>query len=107
MPLTRQFKETVKIRARRERPFREALLREAADCLLAGDLMTGKAVLRDYVNATIGFTTLGRGVSRSPKSLMRMLGPGGNPQAASLFQMLGHLQRREGVRLSVRSTRVR
>lgn len=107
MPLTREFKETVRARARRDGAFRQALLRDAAECLLAGDLATGKAVLRDYINATIGFTTLGRGVSRSPKSLMRMLGPGGNPRAASLLQMLGHLQLREGVRLSVRSARAR
>lgn len=107
MALTRQFKETVRARAQRDRAFRRALLHEAVECLLAGDLATGKAVLRDYINATIGFAVLGRGVARSPKSLMRMLGPEGNPQAVSLFQMLGHLQRREGVRLSVRSTRAR
>jgi hypothetical protein len=53
MPLTRNFKDTVRARARRDRQFREALLSEAADCLLAGDVDTGKSVLRDYVHATV------------------------------------------------------
>jgi hypothetical protein len=55
MPLTRAFKATVQARTRRDRKYREALLREGVECLLAGDLDTGKAILRDYINATIGF----------------------------------------------------
>jgi hypothetical protein len=39
--------------------FREALLKEGVECLLSGDVETGKTVLRDYINATIGFETLG------------------------------------------------
>jgi hypothetical protein len=55
MPLTRSFKETVQARVRRDPAFRPALLTEGVEALLAGDLDTGKAVLRDYINATIGF----------------------------------------------------
>ncbi len=55
MALTRDFKETVKARAERDPAFREALLTEAAEQLLAGDLETGKAMLRDFINATVGF----------------------------------------------------
>jgi hypothetical protein len=60
MALTRDFKETVKARAERDPAFREALLIEATEQLLAGDLETGKAVLRDYINATVGFERLAR-----------------------------------------------
>ena len=58
MPLTRDFKETVKTRAEKDSAFREALLSEALDCFLAGNTDTGKAMLRDYINATIGFEKL-------------------------------------------------
>lgn len=76
-----EFIETVRARARRDAAFRRALLREALDLMLAGDVETGKGVLRDYINATIGFDELGAVTGKSPKSLMRMLGPHGNPQA--------------------------
>jgi hypothetical protein len=46
MALTREFKKTVKARAERDPAFREALLTEAIEQLLAGDVETGKAVLR-------------------------------------------------------------
>ncbi len=101
MPLTRDFKDTVRERARKDRRFRQALLSEAADCFLAGDVATGKAVLHDYVHATVGFEELGRATKKSPKSLLRMLGPSGNPQASNLFAILEYLQKKEHIRLSV------
>src|SRR5436853_6526193 len=55
MPLTRDFKMTVKARAERDPAFREALLTEAVELLLSGEVETGKAILRDYSNATVGF----------------------------------------------------
>ena len=58
MALTRDFKDTVKARALRDPEFRHALLRESIDSLLSGDLSTGKSMLRDYINATIGFDKL-------------------------------------------------
>jgi len=81
-----RFKDTVRARARRDRQFREALLTEATDCFLAGDVDTGKAVSADYVHATVGFDELSRVTRKSSKSLMRMLGPKGNPQASNLFR---------------------
>ena len=101
MPLTKDFKETVRERARKDRRFRQALLSEAADCFLAGDVATGKSVLRDYVHATVGFEELGRVTKKSPKSLLRMLGPAGNPQASNLFAILEYLQKKEHIRLAV------
>ena len=105
MALTRDFKETVRERLQRDPAFREALLKEAVDCLLAGDIETGKSLLRDHVNATMGFIELGGLTDKSPKSLMRMLGPNGNPQARNLFEIIGCLQKREGVNLEVRAVR--
>ena len=96
MPLTKDFKETVQARARRDPAFRQALLQEALATMLAGDLATGKAVLRDYIHATIGFEELGRATGTPPKSLMRMFGPRGNPQASNLSAVLGHLQKPGG-----------
>jgi len=101
MPLTRSFKETVMEDIRRNPDFGEALLREAVDVLLAGEVDVGKSVLRDYINATIGFEKLGAKVKIPPKSLMRMFGPKGNPQAKNLFAVIGALQKDAGVELHV------
>lgn len=48
MVLTKNFKDTIQARAQRDPAFRKALLQEGVECLLAGDVDTGKAVLRDY-----------------------------------------------------------
>lgn len=103
MTLTREFKQTVQAKARRDARFRLELLREGVELLLAGDVDTGKVVLRDYINATIGFDELAEAMQRSPKSLMRMLGPRGNPQARNLFELLATLQRKEQVRFKLRA----
>ena len=103
MTLSREFKQTVQAKARRDARFRLELLREGVELLLAGDVDTGKVVLRDYINATIGFDELAEAMQRSPKSLMRMLGPRGNPQARNLFEILATLQRKEQVRFRLRA----
>jgi DNA-binding phage protein len=105
MPLTRKFKETVQARVQADPAFREALLREGIDTMLAGDVETGKAVLRDYINATVGFEKLGAKTGASPKSLIRMFGPRGNPQARNLFAVLSHLQKHARVKLHVTAQR--
>ncbi|MBI3210170.1 MAG: transcriptional regulator [Candidatus Solibacter usitatus] len=97
MPLTHDFKETIRARAQKDRRFRQALLREAVESYLNGDLETGKAVLRDYVNATIGFQGLEEQTDIPAKSLMRMLGPKGSPSAANLSSILTALQKTERV----------
>jgi DNA-binding phage protein len=105
MALTRDFKETIQARVKRDPGFRKALLREGIASFLSGDVETGKIVLRDFINATVGFTKLGYVTNRSAKSLMRMLGPSGNPQARNLFQIVAYLQEAEGVRFEIRPTR--
>ena len=58
--------------AGRKRPtFGEALLREGIDTVLAGDVDTGKAILRDYIKATVRFEKLGEAIGTQPKSLIR------------------------------------
>lgn len=101
MALTREFKELVQKRVERDPAFRDALLREGVDTLLAGDVDTGKAVLRDYIKATVGFEKLAEATGTPPKSLVRMLGPRGNPQARNLFGIIGYLQKQAGIELHV------
>jgi len=102
MPLTRSFKETVKERAQKDAAFREALLTEGIDALLAGDVDTGKAIIRDYINATVGFERLAQETGTPSKSLMRMFGPAGNPNARNLFSVISRLQHTSGISLRVR-----
>jgi DNA-binding phage protein len=105
MALTRSFKDTVKVRADQDATFRDALLVEGLDALLAGDVDTGKAVLRDYINATIGFEALAKDTGTPAKSLMRMFGPDGNPNASNLFSVIEQLQRSAGIELHTQVTR--
>lgn len=107
MALTRSFKETVQSRAQRDPAFGKALLTEGIVALLSGDVDTGKAILRDYVNATLGFANLAKASGLEAKSLMRMLGPAGNPTARNLLAIIAELQRCAGLRLSVRAERPR
>ena len=69
--------------------------------MLAGDVDTGKAILRDTIKATVGFEKLGEATGTPAKSLIRMLGPRGNPQARNLFGIIGYLQKQAGVELHV------
>ncbi len=106
MPLTRSFKETIKEQLE-DRGFRREFLREAVGNMVSGDLDTAKVVLREYINGTLGFIALGEALSKSPKSLMRMLSPEGNPQARNLFEMIAYLQKIEGTVFEVSAKRVR
>ena len=101
MALTKSFNETVKTKIQQSEGFRRALLREAVSCMIAGDVETGKSVLRKYINGTVGFVKLGADLGRSPKVLMRMFSPTGNPQARNLFEIVAYLQKIEGTVLEV------
>ena len=103
MPLTRSFRETIKEQLA-SKDFRREFLREAVGNMVAGDLETAKTVLREYINGTVGFMTLGEALSKSPKSLMRMLSPEGNPQARNLFEMVAYLQKIDGTVLEVHAS---
>ena len=101
MAKTGSFKELVQTRVKNDKKFAEALLREGIDAMLSGDVETGKTILRDYIKATVGFEKLGEAIGTQPKSLIRMFGPRGNPQAKNLFSVLGYLQKRAGLKLHV------
>jgi DNA-binding phage protein len=75
--------------------------------MLSGDFETGKSILRDYVNATIGFEGLASDTGKNSKSLMRMLSPSGNPRADNLFEMIANLQEREGIRFEMKRPKER
>ena len=106
MPLTRDFKETVLERAQADPEFRAGLLSEAAECLLNDEVDAAKALLRDYVNATLGFKQLGALTDKKPESLMRMLSASGNPSIENMSKVMASLRQHEGIELHV-STKAR
>ena len=105
MALTKDFRETVQARVRRDATFRKGLLTEAVESLLSGEVFLGKELLRDYINATVGFPKLAAHTNIHVKTLHQMFGPKGNPTATKLFEIVAYLQNAEGVRFEVRSTR--
>lgn len=104
MVLTVNFRDTVKAKIESDPEFRQALFREAVQTLIEGDVGTARAVLRDFINATIGFSALAKATRIPPKSLMRMFGPKGNPTAANLSAVIRVLQKKTGVHLEVRAS---
>ena len=101
MAKSKSFRELVQDQVKADKKFAEALLREGIDAMLSGDVETGKTILRDYIKATFGFEKLGAATGAPPKSLIRMFGPRGNPQARNLFSVISYLQKRAGVSLRV------
>ncbi len=97
MALTRNFKETVAERAARDPAFAKALLDEAATLFLNGDPHTARLVLRDLVNASIGFEALAAETQTPSKSLHRMLSDRGNPSMDNLAAIFGVVRKRLGV----------
>ena len=103
MALTKSFKDRVQTRAETDPDFRYGLLTESIESMLSGDIETGKSLLRDYVNATIGFEGLAKVTGKSAKSLMRMVSSSGNPTAKNLFSIISLVQQAEGVQLQIRT----
>jgi hypothetical protein len=99
--MTRSFKELVQKRIGKDKAFADALLREGVDPMPAGDVETGKSILLDYIKATVGFEQLADAIDTPAKSLIRMFGSSGNPQARNLFGVIGYLQEQAGVVLRV------
>lgn len=84
MTLTRDFKQTVVERVQRDPAFAKALLDEAATSFLSGEPDTARLILRDLVNATVGFEQLAQLTQKPSKSLHRMLSQKGNPSMDNL-----------------------
>lgn len=101
MALTREFKDTVAARVQRDPRFRGALFTEAMNAYLGGDTGAGKALLRDLVNATVGFEELASVLKKPSKSLHRMLAPRGNPSSENFFGIVNALQKKARIKLRV------
>src|SRR6266576_506226 len=101
MALTRDFKKTIAARVRRDPKFAKALLDEAASLFLNGEPDTARLILRDLVNATVGFEALATATSRPSKSLHRMLSENGNPGMDNLAAIFGALRQNLKVGIQV------
>jgi DNA-binding phage protein len=97
MVLTRDFKETVKERAARDPAFAKVMLDEAATAFLNGEPHVARLILRDLVNASVGFEELATETNRPSKSLHRMLSEKGNPSMDNLAAIFGAVRKRLGV----------
>ena len=100
-PPARNFRDIVKSRIRDDDGFRTALLSEAVQVMLTDDMATAKSVLRDYIDATIGFDELSIQSGLTMRKLKRMFQPSGNPSASEIFRVIGILQQRQGIQLEV------
>ncbi len=103
MTLTRDFKDTVHARVQREPAFAVALLDEAVDLFLNGEPETARLILRDLVNASVGFEKLALETSKPSKSLQRMLSAKGNPTMDNLTAILNVLRRTFHVDIKVQT----
>ena len=93
MALTRNFKDTIMERIRADSEYADAIFEQGVQAMLDGDVGAGKSIIRDYINATIGFEALAAEVDKDPKSVMRMFSEKGNPNANNLFGVICSLQR--------------
>jgi DNA-binding phage protein len=84
MITTRDYKETVMARIKRDRKFARLFYAGAVEMLLEGDSAGALSRLRDLVNAEISFKELARQTGLGEKSLHRMLNRNGNPTARNL-----------------------
>ena len=91
MPLTKEFKQTI-MADLQDSEYRVAYLAQAIEVMHGGEFELGKRMLRNYINATVGFEALSNAVGSPAKSLMRMLGESSNPHADKLFDILKHLR---------------
>jgi DNA-binding phage protein len=105
MALTRDFKETVSARVARDPAFAKALLDEAAALFLNGEPRTARLILRDLVNASVGFEALAAETRMPSKSLHRMLSERGNPSMDNLAAILSVVRKRLGVDIRARAVK--
>jgi DNA-binding phage protein len=103
MALTRDFKETVNARVQRDSEFTIALLDEAISLFLNGEPETARLILRDIVNATVGFEQLAIETSKPSKSLHRMLSAKGNPTMDNLTAIFNVLRKKLNVDINVKT----
>ncbi len=93
MALTRDFKITVASRVQNDPAFAQALLNEAVALFVNGEPESAKLILRDLVNATIGFEALADEIQKPTKSLHRMLSQSGNPTMNNISAVFAAIKR--------------
>lgn len=91
--LTVDSSETVQARIKTDPEFAEALLREATDMFLNGEAEAARLLLREVVNATVGFEQLAATTNRPSKSIHRMLSARGNPTMESLSAVFSAIRK--------------
>jgi DNA-binding phage protein len=104
MALTRDFTETINARVEKDSHFTIALLDEAIFLFLNGEPETARLILRDIVNATVGFEQLAIETSKPSKSLHRMLSAKGNPTMDNLTAILNVLRKKLNIDINVQTT---
>ena len=92
MMATRDYKGTIVTRAQHDPAFAQALLDEALTLFVNGEAETAKIILRDLVNATIGFEPLAQEINKPAKSVHRMLSKSGNPTMTNLSTMFAAIK---------------
>lgn len=102
MTLTRDSQETVQARIKREPSFAASLLREAFSLFFNGEPDTARLILRDLINATVGFEQLAKEMSKPSKSLHRMLSAKGNPTMDNLTTILNVLCKKLNVEVEIK-----
>lgn len=104
MSITRDYKDTINERVIDDPLFTAALLDEAIALFLNGEPDVARLVLRDLVNATLGFEELATEIERPSKSLHRMLSARGNPTMDNLTKIICILRDRLGLDINVHTT---
>jgi DNA-binding phage protein len=102
---TRPAKETILERAKASPEFRATLIGEALELIAENDVQTAKALICDYVLASIGFEAIAKEIGKKPESIKRMLSVKGNPTVNNVAALLSSLTQHEGIQLHVETTR--
>ena len=106
MALAQNSNETIVQRVQSDAAFAHALLDEAATLFLNGEPETARLILRDLVNATMGFEQLATLTAKPSKSLHRMLSPTGNPSMDNLAAIFRAIRDRLQVSFVARAVAV-
>jgi len=101
MPLSREFKELVVARAEKDPEFRRALITEALNLILQGEISAGRLMIRDYINATGSMNDIALKLRKQKPAIVRMLGPNGNPTLKSFIPVVKACAEREEIKLRV------
>jgi DNA-binding phage protein len=105
MAITRSFRDTIQERIERDDDFATALLDEAISLFLNDEPDLARLVLRDLVNATVGFEELAAAVEKPSKSLHRMLSAKGNPTMDNLTKIFSVLKEKLRVDFEVHTVK--